>query len=132
MTNQKIIDKLEELKNSFNELKKQHHSKGDDQFESNREILRRIIDRIYPEKDAKDLKEKLIHRSWIITGNESDEYWQKFYLDKIDMSVRIIETILEESELFGFDDFKPIKEKTETEVGLGFGKLAFWRRKKTK
>ena len=87
MTNQKIIDKLNEIKNSLNRLKKKHHSKGGDEFESDREIIRRIIDRVYPEKDAKELKDKLVYRHWIITGNETDEYWQKFYLDKIDMSI---------------------------------------------
>jgi hypothetical protein len=117
MTNEKIINKLKELKTSFEELKKQHHLKGSDKFESEREILGRIIDRIYPEKDAKEIKDKLIHKCWVITGNESDEYWQKFYLDKIELSIRMINTILEESDLFGFEDFKPIKEKTETDKG---------------
>lgn len=132
MENQKILTKLEELNASLIELKKQHHSKGEEEFESKRELIRRIIDRIYPEKDAKELKDKLIHKAWIVTGNESDEYWQNFYLDKINMSLRVISTILEESKLFGFDEFKPIKEKTETEFGFGLNKLAFWRRKKVK
>jgi len=132
MDNQKIIDKLDELKSSFEELKKQHHSKGEKKFDSDRQIIERIIDRVYPEKDAKELKDKLIHKAWIISGNETDEYWQKFYLTKIDLALGVINTILEEYKLFGFDDFKPIKEKTETEVQIGSNKIGFWRKKKSK
>lgn len=126
---QKIIDKLNELKNSLNELKNQHHSKGENDFETYRDLLNRIIGRIYPEKDAEKLKDKLIHKYWMITGNETDEYWQKFYLDKIDLSIRVINTILEEYKLLGFDDFKPIKEKVESEIGLNRGKISLFKRK---
>lgn len=132
MENQKIIDKLNELKNSLTDLKKIHHLKGADKFESDRDLIKRIIDRTYPEKDAKELKDRLMYKTWIISGNETDEYWQKFYLNKIDLVIRVIDTILKEYELFGFDDFKPIKEKVETEVQIGSNKVGFWRRKKTK
>ena len=132
MESQKITNRLNEIRISLNELKKQHHSIGKGEFDKNRDLLERIIDRIYSEKDAKELKEKLVHRSWIITGNETDEYWQKFYSIKIDLSLKVINTILEEAELFGFDDFKPIKEKVETEVQIGSNKFGFWRKKKTK
>jgi len=129
MENQKIIDKLNELKNSLTDLKKQHHSKGGDDFESYRDLIKRIIDRTYPEKDARELKDKLMHKSWVISGNETDEYWQKFYLIKIDLAIRVINTILKEYELFGFDDFKPIKEKVETEIGINKGKISLFKRK---
>lgn len=132
MENQKITGKLNELKKSLTDLKAQHHSKGEDSLKSYQDLLERMIDRIYPEKDAKELKEKLGNRFWILTGNETDEYWQNSYLDKIDRITRVINTILEESSLFGFDDFKPIKEKVETEVQIGSNKFGFWRRKKTK
>lgn len=128
---EKIVAKLNEIKTSLNNLKNQHHSKGEDNFESYRDLIKRIIDRIYPEKDAKELKDRLVHKSWVITGNETDEYWQKFYLAKIDLAIRVINTILEEYKLLGFDDFKPIKEKVETEVQVGSNKLGFWRRKKS-
>lgn len=113
---EKITNKLKELKGSFIELKNQHHKKGEDKFNSNREILRRIIDRIYPEKDAKELKDKLVHRSWVLTGDEDDEYWQKFYLDKIDMSILVMETILEESELFGIDMNNSLEETSSNKL----------------
>ena len=132
METQKIIDKLKELRALFETLKAQHHSKGEKDFDSYRELLKRIIDRTYPEKDAKELKDKLAHKCWAISGEETDEYWQKFYLTKVELSLSIINTILEEYELFGFDDFKPVKEKVETEVQIGSDKIGFWRRKKTK
>ncbi len=128
----KVDEKLNEVKDSLNNLKTQHHSKGEDELTSYQNLIERIIDRIYPEKDAKELKDKLVNRFWILTGNETEEYWQKSYLDKIDRTIRVINTILEESELFGFEDFKPIKEKTETEVQIGSDKFGFWRKKKTK
>ena len=128
MENKKIIDKLGELNKSLVELKNQHHSKGEDDFESYRDLIKRIIDRIYPEKDAKELKNRLMHKSWIITENETDEYWQKFYLNKIDLVTRVIDTILKEYELFGFDDFKPIKEKVETEAKVKMGLFSLGRK----
>jgi len=128
---EKITNKLKELKTIFERLKEQHHSKGENEFDKNRDFLERVIDRIYPEKDAKELKEKLVHRAWIISGNETDEYWQKFYLTKVDLSLKVINTILEESELFGFEDFKPIKEKVKTEGGIKTGLFNF-KRKVTK
>ena len=128
MENQKIIDKLNELKNTLTELKKIHHSKGADKFESERDLIKRIIDRTYPEKDAKELKDRLMYKAWAISGNETDEYWQKFYLNKIDLAIRVIDTILKEYELFGFDDFKPIKEKVETEAKVKMGLFSLGRK----
>jgi len=128
----KINEKLNDIKKSLEELEKQHYSKGEEDLKFNQNLLERIIDRIYPEKDAKILKDKLVNKFWILTGNETDEYWQNSYLDKIKRAKRVINTILEESELFGFDDFKPVKEKVETEVQVGSDKIGFWRRKKTK
>ena len=125
------MNKLEEIRKSLENLKNKNHSKGEDDFESYRDLIKRIIDRVYPEKDAKELKDRLVHRSWVITGKETEEYWQKFYLTKIDLAIRVINTILEEYKLLGFDDFKPIKEKIETEVQVGSNKLGFWRRKKS-
>ena len=112
----KVMTKLEELKKNLVYLRKINRKEGEGKFDSYRDLLNRIIDRIYPEKDAKELKEKLIHKHWAITGNETEEYWQKFYMDKIDLSLRVINTIIEEWKIFGFDDFKPIKEKVETEA----------------
>ncbi len=125
---ERIINKLKEIKNSLNDLKTRHHSKENDDFESYRDLIKRIIDRIYPEKDAKELKDRLVYKSWIITGGETDEYWQQFYLNKIDLAIRVIDTILNEYELFGFNDFKPIKEKVETEAKLRAGIFNFGRK----
>jgi hypothetical protein len=119
---QKIIDKLNEIKSSLENLKNKSHKEGKEEFESKRELLNRIIDRLYSEKTAKELKDKLIHKFWVITGNESDEYWQNFYLIKIDLSLNVIDTILQEQSLFEENlnpepkefDFKKIcEEKNE-------------------
>jgi len=127
----KIIDKLNELKVEFENLKILYYSKGEEKYNQMNSILRRIIDRTYPEKDAKGLKGELVNKFWILTGNETDEYWQNTYLDKLDRAMKVIGTIVEEYKLFGFDDFKPIKEKVETEVQVGSNKFGFWRKKKS-
>jgi len=127
---EKIIKRLKELKKSLNNLKKQHRSKGEEKFDLYRDLLKRIIIRIYPEKDAKEIQEKLIHKSWIVNNETlgNDKYWQEVYIEKIDLSLRAIDTILEEYKLFNFDDFKPIKEKVETEAGIKTGFLNLGRK----
>src|SRR3989338_474405 len=99
---EKILSKIKELKGKLEDLKNKNHREGQEEYYSLVQFLERAIDRIYPEKDAKELKDKLVNRFWILTGNETDEYWQKSYLDKIDRTTRVINTILEESKLFGF------------------------------
>ena len=132
MKSQKIIDKLNGMRLSLIELRKLHHSKGNALLKSHRDLLERIIDRIYPEKDAKILKKKLVNQSWALTGNETDDYWQNSYINDIDSAIGVIETILEEYSLFGLDNFEPIKEKVETEFQIGSDKVGFWRKKKIK
>lgn len=128
---EKIILKIKELKENLEKLKEAHYSKGRKEFYSILSLLDRIIDRTYPEKDAKDIKKKLHRTLFIYTGKETDGEKQQEYLRDIDRAIRVIETITEEYNLLGFDDFKPIKEKVETEVQVGSDKIGFWRRKKS-
>lgn len=53
------------------------------------------------------------------------------YEIQLKQAIRAVDIITKEYEVFGFDDFKP-QMKTETEYGVGLGKYAFWKRKKTK
>ncbi len=126
---EKVINKLDEIKSKLNELKKVHHNNGKENFYSILNLLDRIIGRTYPEKDAKDIKKKLHRTFFIYTSNETDEQQQNEYSEDIDRAIRVINTIKEEYSLFGFDDFKPIKEKTETEYGLNKGKFSLFKRK---
>ena len=107
-----IIKKLEELKNELLELKKMNHATGTPRYYSITQLTERIIDRIYPEKDSKTMKRKLFIVVGFAGRNEIEK--QKDYVDDIDRNIRVIDTILEEFKLFGFDDFKSLKEKTET------------------
>ena len=130
---EQIIDKLNELKEKLNQLKNLNYHEGNEDYESTRQLLERIIDRTYPEKDAQDLKIQLdVFSSFVATSStryESER--QNRYLKGITKAIRVIDTILSEYELFGFDDFEPIKEKVETEYKLGL-RDSFFRKKKTK
>lgn len=120
-----IIKKLNELEDRLLGLKEVNYQKGYDEYHSITQLLERIIDRIYPEKDARQLKSKMYRRY----GEEEN---QDDYLYDIDLAIRVINTIWGEYELFGFDDFKPLKEKVETEYQIGSEKLlGFFRKKKS-
>ncbi|ODS42803.1 MAG: hypothetical protein MSIBF_05865 [Candidatus Altiarchaeales archaeon IMC4] len=129
-----IISKLLDLMDESVSLEELHYSKGEEKGKDINLLLERIIDRTYPEKDAKNLKNELSRCSGV--PSRSDAERQKKYLGRIKRTIRVIDTILEESELFGFDDFKPLKEskvpkeRTETEVQVGSNKIAFWRKKR--
>lgn len=121
---EKILAKIKELKDKFEKLKTKSYQIGKEEYESTVQFLERAIDRIYPEKDAKDLKKKLSYGMEFIY--ESD---QAKYLENVNRAIRVIDTILEEAETFGFDDFKPIKEKEETEIGINKGKFSLFKHK---
>lgn len=129
-----IIDKLHELKENLNQLQNLNYSEGNEDYESTRQLLERIIDRTYPEKDAQDLKRKLTVVSGLVATSSgiSEPEHQNRYLEGISKAIRVIDTIVIEYELFGFDDFKPVKEKVETEVTFGVKNIASFSKKKTK
>ncbi len=56
---EKIMTKLEELKKNFESLKNIGQKEGEDKIEYYISLLERMIDRIYPDKDAKIMKIKL-------------------------------------------------------------------------
>ena len=79
--------------------------------------LERIIDRIYPEKTSKEFRNKL---------NANSDLRAKIY-----EALLIIGAILKEHELFGFENLKPVKEKTEQEWKIRLGGVEYTRKKKT-
>jgi len=125
---EQIIDKLHELKEKLNQLKNLNYREGSEDYESIKQLLERIIDRTYPEKDAQDLKIQL--DAFSRARYEAER--QNLYLKGITNAVRVIDTILDEYELFGFDDFKPVKEKVETEFKVGIKDFVSYGKKKTK
>jgi hypothetical protein len=124
---EKIITKLNSLFEELEELKQKHHSNGEKRLYEIHALLERVINRIYPEKDSK----KIISGMYSCCGlaTDDDSYHQKEFIESIERSQKTIKIIKEEYELFGFDDFKPIKEKTETEVKLKTGFLSASRKK---
>ena len=128
----KMIEKLEEIKDELEYLRHTRHIEEIEENYGKLDLLtRRFIDRIYPEKQAKELKSYLDAGSYIAGRSEEEKH--KDYLDDIDRAIKVVETILEENETAGFDDFKPLKEKTETTFQLGSEKIfGFFRKKKTK
>ena len=130
MDAEKVIEKLNDMKIRYEELKKVRRLEAKDEYYKMTEVLERIIDRVYPEKDAKNLKYKLHQHLWIAV-KQTEAKDQEDFCDDIDLKLRIIDTILEEHELFGFNDFKPIKQKVETEAGVKVGIFSLNRKKTT-
>lgn len=113
---EEIQSKLNDLQNKLQELRSKRYQDGQNEYESLIQFIKRIIDRLYPEKQATELKKELF-MSW---GSENT---QKDYVIHIDLAIRVIGTIKAEDELFGLDDFKPLKEKVKTEWQLGSEKI---------
>lgn len=97
-------------------LRSKRYQDGQNEYESIIQFIKRIIDRLYPEKQATELKKELF-MSWSRGNNQTD------YVTHIDLAIRVIGTIKAEYELLGLDDFKPQKEKVTTEWQLGSEKL---------
>ncbi len=119
-----ILNKLDDLENKLQKLKSLYYYEGKDEYRSITQLLERIIDRIYPEKDAKEIKRKLY--SYVSSEGQTD------YENDIDRAIRVIGTIKGEYELFGFDSFKPLKEKVKTEMEIGIGNIARFKKIKEK
>ena len=135
---------MKSLKEIKGELEYLRHTRHIEEIEENYDklelLIRRFIDRIYPEKQAKELKSYLDAGFYLAGRSEEEKH--KAYLDDIDRAINLVETILKEHETAGFDEFKPLKEKkermplkekTETTWQIGSEKvLGFFRKKKTK
>gem|GEM_PF-3347652 len=104
---EEIQSKLNDLQKNLQALKSKNYRDGQNEYESIIQFIERIIDRIYPERQATELIKQL-HPSWWGEDN------QTAYLAYIDFAIRVIGTIKAEDELFGLDDFKPLKEKVKT------------------
>lgn len=128
----KIIENLHKIRRDLEHLRGEQHSEGEEEYQQILQLIRRIIDRIYPEKQAENLKRNLIRI--IFSGEMTDEAQeQENYLYDLNSAIRVVTTLIKEGEIFGFQDFKPLKEKTETTVQLGSERFGgFFRKKKTK
>jgi hypothetical protein len=126
MDYEKIISKLKEYKEELIALKLTHHSQGNSKELKNK--VKMVIRRVYP--NYEDVEKKLFPRGiYIATG--TSQYDQHDYIRDIEKIIGAIDIILEEFELFGFQDFEPVKKKIESELKLGI-KNSFWRRKTQK
>ena len=127
MDYEKVMVKLEEYKKKLEKLQEVHHSKGRDDFRLIHDKIKMMIRRIYPNPD------EIIKQffKYFRVGHDNDQWHQEEYIGEIKDNLRVIDMIKEEFEIMGLDNFKPIKEKTETEVKVGI-KDVFWRKKKNK
>lgn len=113
---EEIQSKLNDLQNKLQALRSKRYQDGQNEYESLIQFIERIIDRLYPERQATELKKQLF-MSW------PDGNTQTVYVTHIDLAIRVIGTIKAEDELLGLDDFKPLKEKVKTELQLGSEKF---------
>jgi hypothetical protein len=127
---EKIIAKLQVLETELENLKKVYYKEGEERYYEIKKLVERIIYRIYPDKDANRLVKSLNNWGATLAGAD-DSFYQEEFVRNLNKFQRFIRTIKEEYELFGFDDFKPIKEKVETEMGVKAG-IFKMSRKKTK
>ena len=127
---EKILNKLDEFKNKLDELKSINYQDGVNEYRKITQLLERIIVKIYEEKDAKQIKSKL-YRDIFLACERTEEEEQEEYVYDIDLAIRVIETIKDEYELFGFEDFKPLKEKVKTEKQIGGDRFGFKFKKTT-
>ncbi len=124
----KILLKLKELKTELENLKRKIYREGEEEYYSIIQFLERAIDRIYPEKDAGKLKGQL-HLHFFLAVERSEVEKQNEYTQDINRALRVINTTLEEFEIFGFNEFTPVKEKIETEASVKAGIFTFGRKK---
>ena len=115
---EEIQNKLDELHNKLQELRSISYQDGKNEYKKTTQFLERIIFRIYPEKDAKQIKSKLYDDLFVVY-ERTEVQDQEEYVYAIDLAIRVIETIKAENELFGFEEFKPLKEKVKTEKQIG-------------
>ena len=64
---EKAILKIKELEEEFENLKKNNYKNGNEKYSKNVQLLGRLIDRIYPEKNATELKKSLYLPFFIAT-----------------------------------------------------------------
>jgi hypothetical protein len=119
---------LKELRDKLLPLKNLNHKEGEDELNRIKKQIKMTIRRIYPNPEK--VEKSLFSSLWV--GTDVEEYLQKDYLDDIEECVVAIETISTEIEVFGIDDFTPVKEKTETTTKVGLPKFFSHEVKKTK
>lgn len=117
MESKKIIEKLNELEAKLNRLKKLRHTEGEEERKDIVQLLDRIIARVYLEKDARDLRND-VHLCMGALGGESESTKQYRYIRQIDPALRVISAIKEEDDIFGLEDFKPLKEGVPSVVNI--------------
>ena len=78
---EKVLSKIKELKAKLEDLKNKNHRGGQDEYYSLVQFLERIIDRIYPEKDAKKLKSQLYHIAYVVRERTEAEKQEKYIED---------------------------------------------------
>lgn len=128
MKTEKVLEKINIMKNRFVELKNIRRTDAKEEYYQMAGVLERIIDRIYPVRDAQSLKGNLV-RGIYFAGPTTEAEEQKDFIYDIDLKLRVIDTILQEHELFGFDNFEPIKKTKETEWQLGSDKIGFFKKR---
>jgi hypothetical protein len=131
MDTEKVVSFLEKKRDELIELENKHHEEGYRELTPIIDSIKMVIRRIYPNPDV--VEKKLFPPPiFMVTESTPDSYFQDGYIDDIHQAKKAIDTILEEKELFGFEDFTPEKIKKETEWQLGSEKIGgFFRKKKT-
>lgn len=124
-----IMKRLGEYKETLKRIRDDHYRDSEDVYNDVYQKIITAIKRIYPEPN--DKMKQFFSSAFAARVGADDHYWQQRYIEQIDEAIRAIDTMTEEFELFGFGDFKPVKEKIETTVGIGKETFGFMRKKTT-
>lgn len=123
-----VIGKLNDYKNQLEELKSLDYNAGGQKYDAIFNRIKRIIENLHDDAD------NVINSHFSampVVGVPTEQEMQEAYIETINSCISLVETILEDAELFGFKEKKERMKKTETEIKAGFKRLGF-RRKTSK
>lgn len=124
---------LHHLQKEIDKLLRLEYSMSRDQIRDIYAKMDMIIRRIYP--NYQEVRDSLIGTGifhWDDDTFPNKELKQKWYIDDLKKILRGIDVIFSEKTIFGFEDFRPEKDKKETEWKLGLSpKNIFIRGKKS-
>ena len=112
---ERIINKLENIKKELISLLPLAEEEGKESLRKVKSQIIMIIRRVYPNPEV-------IHKQLLPKGTRmyfSGMDTRPYYISDIEQAIRAIETIIEEFNLFGLEEFEPVKKKVENKFQLG-------------
>ncbi len=113
---ERFVKTLQESRMLLERLETAGYAEGMGQYLATVQLLEMIIERVYPQRLAGDLKRRLRRRQ-----PPSEELMRAEYVEDVRFAIRLIDSMLEEHRMFG--------RRSETEWQLGSERFGFIRRR---